>query len=91
MPHITLPQQLILEHRAQRWRERHREFESRQVGIVHQTLHRAQQWNVTFRYRFEEPVFFEEMLVFRMANERKMRVENESEAAGRHRGFRSAD
>src|SRR5262249_51651952 len=77
VPHITLAQKLIFEYGAQRWRQRHREFERHRV--VHQTLHHAQQRNVTFRYRLEQPLFFEKMLVFRMANERKMRVENERE------------
>ena len=52
--------------------------------VVHQALHHAQQWNVTFGHRLEEPVFFEEMLMFGMTHERKMRVKNERQVS-RHR------
>src|ERR1051326_1153386 len=77
VPLITLAQKRILEHRAERWRKRHREFERH--SVIHQTLHHTQQRNVTFRDRFEEPVFFEEMLMLRMPDEWKMRVEDEGE------------
>jgi hypothetical protein len=52
--------------------------------FIDQALHHAQQWDVTLGHRLEEPVFFEEMLMFRMTNEWKMRVENEREVS-RHR------
>ena len=75
MLHIALAQEFILKHRAQRWREGHSEFEWNRV--VQQPAHHPQQRNVSLRDRLEEPVFFEKVLMLRMPNERKMRVENE--------------
>src|SRR5205807_7654653 len=75
MPHITFAQKPVLKHRAQRWRERHREFERHRV--VHQAVHHPQQRNVSLRHRLEEPVFLEKVLMFRVSNERQVRVENE--------------
>jgi hypothetical protein len=68
MPHVTLAQKLILKHRAKRWRERHGELEWHIV--THQTLHHAKQRDVTFGYCLKEPVFLEEMLLFRMTDKR---------------------
>jgi hypothetical protein len=79
MPNVTLAQKLILQHRAKCWRERHRELE-RHV-IVHQSLHRLQERDVGLADCFEQPVFFEEMLVLWMPNERQMRMKNEREMA----------
>src|ERR1043165_2837907 len=82
MPHVALTKQLVLQHCAERRRDRHGQLEAH--TFIDQALHHAQQWDVTLSHRFEEPVFFEEMLMFRMTNEWKMRVENEREVS-RHR------
>src|SRR5205085_2349457 len=77
MSDVALTQKFVLQHRAQRWRERHRELE-RNV-VVHQSLHHLQQRNVSFGDRLEEPVFLEKMFVLRMPDERQMGVKNERE------------
>ena len=69
---VTLAQQLVLKHCAERRRNRHREFERHK--IVDESLHHAQQRDVRFGDRLKQPLFLEEMLVLRMTNERKMRV-----------------
>ncbi len=80
MPHVTLAKELILQHRAERRRERHGKLKRHM--IIDQALHHAHQRDITFRYCFEEPVFFQKMLVLGMANERQMRVKNERERTG---------
>ena len=67
MANVALAQQRILQHRAQGWRERHRELERH--FVIHQPLHHLQQRNVSLGDRFEEPVFLEEMFVLRMPDE----------------------
>ena len=80
MPHVALTKQLILQHRAERRRDR--DGKLKRHMLINQALHHAQQWDVTLGYRLEEPAFFEEMLMFRMTNEWKMRVKNERERPG---------
>ena len=77
MLHVPLAQELILKHDAERRRERHGEFERH--AVAHQSLHHPQQRNVALGDRFEEPVFFEEMLMLGMPDERKVRVKNEGD------------
>src|SRR6266487_495112 len=89
MPYVTFAKQLVPQHCADGWRDGHGELE--RYAVVHQTLHHAQQRNVSLRYRFEEPIFFQKMLVLRMANEWKMRVKNKRERTGKHCGFRNAE
>jgi len=72
MAHITFAQQLVLQHAAQRWRERHRDLE-RDV-VVNESLHHLQKRDISLRDGLEEPVLLEEMLMLGMPNERKMRV-----------------
>ena len=69
---VTLAQQLVLKHCAERRRDRHREFKWHE--IVDESLHHVQQRDVRFCDCLKQPLFLEEMLVLRMANERKMRV-----------------
>ena len=83
MPHIALTKQLILQHRAERRRDR--DGKLKRHKLINQALHHAHQWDVTLGHRLEEPVFFEEMLMFGMTNEWKMRVKNERKRTG-HRG-----
>src|SRR5438045_1911700 len=82
MADVTLDQQLVLQHRAQRRRERHGELERHMV--VHQPLHHLQKRDVSLRDRFEEPVFLEKMFVLRMPDERQVRVQNEREMTATH-------
>src|SRR5206468_10376440 len=72
MPHIALTKQLILQHRAERRRDR--DGKLKRHVLINQALHHAHQWDVTLGHRLEAPVFFEEMLMFRMTNKWKMRV-----------------
>ena len=80
MSDITLAQQPILKHCAERRRNRHRELERHK--IVDESLDHSQQRDVRFCNRLKQPLFLEEMLVLRMPNEREMRVENEGKMAG---------
>ena len=80
MPHVALAKQFVLQHCAERRRDRHGQLERHM--LIDQALHHAQQWDVTLGHRLEEPVFFEEMLMLRMTNEWKMRVKNEREITG---------
>src|SRR6266487_7118149 len=89
MPHVTLAKQLVLQHCAERRCERHGKLKRHM--LIDQALHDAHQRDITLRYCFEEPVFFQKMLVLRMANEWKVCVKNYSEITGRHCGFRTAE
>src|SRR4029077_6131283 len=89
MPYVTLAKQLVPQHRAERRRERHGKLKRHM--LIDQALHHAHQRHITLRYCFEEPIFFQKMLVLGMANEWKVCVKNESERTGRHYGFRTAD
>src|SRR6266480_2730372 len=89
VPHVALAQKLILKHCAQCWRERHRKFERH--SVVQQPLHHAQQRNVTLCYRLKEPVFFKEVLMLRMPNEWKMRMENKGEVNHTRIGNRKSE
>src|SRR5581483_287712 len=72
MPDVALAEELVLEHRAERGSDRHGELERH--PLIDEPLHHAQQRDVTFCHRLEQPLFFEEMLLFRMTNEGQMRV-----------------
>ena len=85
MPNVALAQKIVLQHRAKRGRNRHRELE-RDV-VIRQALQHLQQRNVGLGDRFEEPRLFEELLVFRVPNERQVRVKNERELPGHERGI----
>ena len=82
MPHVALAKQLVLQHRAERRRDRHGKLNRHM--IVYQALHHAQQRDITLRYCFEQPIFLQKMLMFGMANERQMRMKNKREVS-RHR------
>src|SRR5712691_2430561 len=79
MLHVALTQQLVLQHRTKRRRERHSELERH--AVIHQPLHHAQQRDIGLGDRFEKPIFLQKTLVLRMPNERKMGVENEGKKA----------
>ena len=82
MAEIALLQELVAQHRAEGRREGKREPEI--DALVHQPPHHPEQGKVGFRDRFEEPVFLEEILVFRVPNERQMGVEDECEMSRGH-------
>jgi hypothetical protein len=82
IPHITLQEQLVLQHRAQRWRDRHGQLERH--AVANQPLHHPEQREVAFGYRLEEPVFLEKLVMLRMPDERQVRVKDEREVTGRH-------
>ena len=77
---IALLQQLVAQHRAEGRGERQREPEV--DAFVDQPPHHAQEREISFGDGLEEPVFLEEILVFRVPNERQMRVEDERERPG---------
>src|SRR6202011_639120 len=89
MPDVALTQKFVLQHRAERRCERHRELE-RNV-VVHEPLHHLQQRNVGFGDRLEETVFLEKMLVLRMPDERQVRVKNEREVIHTESGNRKPE
>src|ERR1700724_1177605 len=89
MPDVALTQKFVLQHRAQRRRERHRELERN--AVVYQSLHHLQQRNVGFGDRLEEPVFLEKMLVLRVPDERQVRVKNEREVIHTESGNRKPE
>src|SRR2546423_5949096 len=85
IPDVAFAQQLVLQHRAERRRHRHRELERHFVSD--EPLHHREERDVAFRYRLEEPVFLEEFLMFRVPDKRQVRVKDEREVTGRHREF----
>src|SRR5262249_1301117 len=89
VPHVTLTQEPILKHCAKRRRDRRGQLERH--TLIDQAVHHAHQRDITLRYCLEEPVFFKKMLMFRMTNERQVRVKYERDRTGTHCGFRSAE
>src|SRR6266404_3238954 len=89
MPEVTLAEQLVLQHRAKRWRDRHGELERH--FVPDEPLHHSEQRDVTLRYRLEEPVFLEKLVMLRMPDKRQMRVKKEREVTGGHLGMRNSD
>ncbi len=77
MAQVTLLQKFVAQHRAERRGERHRETMSH--ALLRQSPQHAKEWKVGFGQGLEEPVFLEEILVFRVPDERKMGVQNEGE------------
>ena len=73
-------QQLVAQHRAEGRGEREREPEI--DALLDQPPHHPEEREISFADRLEEPVFFEEIFVFRVSDERQMGVENEGEGAG---------
>ena len=86
---VAIPQQLVLQHGAQRRRDRHRELERH--FVADQPLHHGNQRQISFGDGFEEPVFLEKLFVLRVPDERQMRVKNERERTGGHCRFQNDD
>ena len=80
MAKVSLLEKFVAKHRAESWRERHREAVC--DPFVRQPTHHAHQREVGLGQGFEEPVFLEEILVLGMPDEREVSVEDEGERAG---------
>src|SRR5688572_26384782 len=89
VPNVTLPQELILQHRAEGGCDRHGQLERHLVAD--EPLHHFEQREVAFGDGFEEPIFLHEFVVLRMPDERQMRVKNEREVTSRHCRFQNDD
>ena len=85
---VAVLQQRIAEHGRQRRRDRHGQPP---VGpVAFQAVHHFQQRNVRFRDGLVEPVFFEEIVVFRMADKGQMSMKNQAQVSERHRWLLSS-
>src|SRR5204862_2564091 len=84
---VTLQQQLVLQHRAERRRDRHGQLERN--FVAQQPLHHPEERDVAFGYRLEEPVFLEKFVMLRMPDKWQVRVKNEREVTDHEvSGFR---
>ena len=81
---VTILQERIEEHGAERGREREREAGIHAIALP--ALQDLQEGDVGLGDGFKEPVFLQEFFVFRMADEGKVGVEDEREV-GLHAGF----
>ena len=79
VPRVTVLQQRIEQHRAERRREREREPGVHAVALP--ALHRPEQRQIGFGDGLEQPVLLEKLLVLRMPDERQVRVKDEGEIA----------
>ena len=84
MPKITIAQEGVAQHCAQRGRNRQSDLEAN--APPKQSLHHLQQRHVALADRLEKPVFFVKRFVLRMAYEWQMRVEDEDKAARHGKG-----
>src|SRR4029078_10535082 len=82
---VTLLQQLVGEHFAKRGRDIY--CQTRPCAGFMQVLEYEDERKVNFGDGFEKPVFLEKLGIFRMPNERKVRVKDKTEIAGRHNLF----
>src|SRR3712207_1845862 len=85
MLYVALAQQVVLEHRAQRRRDAHRDAEGHRIG--EEPLHHADEREITFGDGFEEPALLEKLLVLRVAHEWKVGVKGEREGTLTHRAL----
>ena len=69
---ITLPQKPIVQHRAQGWRQRHRQ--PKRGLISHQPLQHLPDRDVRFRYGFEKPSFLKKFGMFGVSNKGQVSV-----------------
>src|SRR6266571_2551117 len=79
VPHVTVLQQRVKQHRAEGGGER--QGQPCVHAVAQPAIHDLNERQISFGEGFEEPVFFEKMLVLRVPNERQMRVEDEREIA----------
>ena len=76
---VTLLEKRIGEHFAEGRREAHGEPEA--DAVVGEPAHHTEERNVGFGHGLIEPVFFEEVRVFGVTNEREMRMQDDAEIA----------
>ena len=76
---VAFLEQGIGEHFAQRRREAHREAEI--DFVVAQTTHHAQKRDIRLCHGLEQPVFFEEVGVFGVTDEREVCMQDDAEIA----------
>ena len=81
---VAVLEEFVAQHGGQRRRDRHGEAEV--AVVVDEAVHHVDERNVGFRDGLVEPVFFEELVVFRMPNEGEMGVEDEREVTLWHDG-----
>ena len=81
---VAILQQRIAEHGRQRRRDRH--GHPPVDAVAFQAVEDFEQRDVGLGDGLVEPVFFEEIVVFGMADERQMGVQDEAEITERHRG-----
>src|ERR1043166_775605 len=79
MPSVALLQQRVLQHLAKRRSQSQRDRRGHAIALP--AFEHLQQGQVALRNGFEQPAFFEELFVLRMAHERQMSVEDEREVA----------
>ena len=79
MPHVTVLQQRVEQHRAERRREGEREARVHAVALP--AFHDLDQRDVGFGDGFEQPVFLQKFFVLRMPHKRQMRVQDEGKIA----------
>jgi len=76
---VTLLQHRVQQHGAQGWREA--DGQAALHAIVLPAFHDLDERKVGLGDGFEEPVLLQEFFVFRMADERQMRVQYQGEMA----------
>jgi hypothetical protein len=79
VPVVAATQQLVVEHRRERRRDRHGDAEP--DALFAQAEERLQQRHVGLGDRLEEPVLLEEVVVLGVAHERQVRVQHQAEVA----------
>ncbi len=72
---VTILEKGVQEHRAERRCERQRDAGRQFIRLP--AFEDLEQWDISLGDGFEEPILFEESLVFRMPDERKVGVKNE--------------
>ena len=82
VPDVAVLQERVAQHGGQRRRDRHGHPPVDAVAL--QTVEDFQKRDVCFGDRLVEPVFFEEIVIFRMTDERQMGVQYQAEVTKRH-------
>jgi hypothetical protein len=71
---VAILEQGIAEHRAEGWGHRHGEAEV--DSVPNKALHHVEEGEVSFGYRFIQPILLKKFGIFGMTNEGEMGVEN---------------
>ena len=72
---VTPPKQFVLQHRAERRRERKRQ--PRVNAVAPPVFQKLDERDVGFGDGLEKPAFFQKLFMFRMAHERQVCVQDE--------------